>query len=206
MIFRYYRRGRFENIHVPLVDNRGHSPDVKTALEEMKLWSKRHPQHVPIIVIMETKNDWMFLDPGLKKWDADALIKLDTLIEEVLGDRLITPEHIKGSSKTVRDEILENGWPELGESRGRFVFVFHESNADYFSPEYLESSERVSFFMDTPESPEASFILRNDPDAEDITDLIRKGFIIRTRADADLQLSEEQKTYGNCIRGTDYLD
>ncbi len=190
---RRYRSGSYECIHVPLVDNRGHSPVFKGALEEMKLWSDRHPEHIPVIVIMETKDDWRFLDPGLRKWSPEALAGVDKIISGVLGQKLITPDTIRGADGTVRGGLIDNGWPELGKSRGKFIFVFHENDADYFNGEYFDSSDRVSFFMADRDSPEASFILRNEPGSADIAELGKEGFIVRTRADADLEYSEERK-------------
>jgi len=205
---RYYRNGNVENIHVPLVDNRGHSPSFRLSLEEMRFWSERHPLHVPVIVIMQTKDDWMFIDPGLKKWSPEALLEVDRLIAEIMGSRIITPSELTGDAASVRDAVIDEGWPELSESRGKFFFVFHESESDVFNSEYFEHEDRVSFFMDTADSPEASFILRNEADAEDITGLIKQGFIVRTRADADCLRSENKKqtaiVSGAQIVSTDY--
>ncbi|MDC7227586.1 MAG: Ca2+-dependent phosphoinositide-specific phospholipase C [Spirochaetales bacterium] len=193
---RYYRNGNFENIHIPLVDNRGHSPSFTGALEELKLWSDRHPQHVPVIIMMQTKDDWMFLDPTLKKWEAGALVSIDTLISGALQDRLITPDDIT------------DGWPMLGDSRGKFIFVFHESEQECFNDAYSGHEGRVSFFMDESDSDETGFVLRNDPNAEDIAELIQNGFIVRTRADAGLDYSAEQRrkaiSSGAQIVSTDY--
>ena len=191
---RIYRSGKIENIHVPLVDNRGHSPVLRTALEEMLLWSERNPGHVPIIVIMEVKDDWRFLDPGLKKWSPESLIETDALIREIFGSRLISPDAVRGNRDSVREAVTAAGWPLLGDSRGRFIFVFHQSDAEYFNSEYFDDEERVCFYMDDPDSPEAAFILRNEPDSDDIEKLLDEGFIIRTRADADCECSEERKT------------
>lgn len=190
---RRYRDGSIKSIHVPLVDNRGHSPDFEKALEEMLLWSKRHPQHVPIIVIMEIKQDWRFLDPALKRWTAEGLLQVDRIISQHVGERLLKPSDMKKNATNLRDSIVRYGWPELGDCRGKFIFVYHESDAPCFNADYLDSPERVSFYMSAPDSPEASFMLRNDPDGKDIGELIDEGFIVRTRADAECLLTEERK-------------
>ena len=207
---RRYRSGKIENIHVPLVDNRGHSPVFRAALKEMKLWSDRNPGHVPVIVIMEVKDDWRFLDPGLKRWDATGLFEVEGVIKEVVGNRLISPADIKGDSASVREAVTGGVWPALGETRGSFIFLFHQSDADYFNAEYLDNPDRVCFYMDEPDSPEASFILRNEPESEDIKSLIKQGFIIRTRADADCEADAERRNKaiasGAQIVSTEYPD
>jgi hypothetical protein len=62
--------------------------------------------------------------------------------------------------------------------------------------------------MASPDSPEASFIIRNEPEDEDIESLVKQGFIVRTRADADCIVSDERKNSalasGAQIVSTDY--
>lgn len=188
-----FRRGMFENCHVPLVDNRSHSPAVIPTLQELRLWSDRHPAHVPIIILMEVKNDWSFLDPSLDDWSSRALVELDTLIAEELSGKLLSPRDLKADFPTVKGAIEDSGWPGLAEVRGKFLFVHHEGDARLFSQDYIDSDNRISFMMGSLESPEASFFLRNDPFDGEIAELVESGYIVRTRADSDCQVSEEQK-------------
>jgi hypothetical protein len=44
---------------------------------------------------------------------------------------------------------------------------------------------RVLFTNAEPGEPDAAFIERNDGPASEITDLVRKGYLVRTRTDAD---------------------
>ena len=104
------RRNRFTIIHVPLVDNRGPNPDLPLALREIVLWSERYRDHVPIIVLMELKSDWMFLDPGLKEWDATALDRLDALaVAAIPRDQLLTPAMVRRDAESLVDGIEQHG-------------------------------------------------------------------------------------------------
>ncbi len=121
------RRNRFTVIHVPLVDNRGPNPDLLLTLQEIALWSQRRPGHVPIIVLLELKSDWMFLDPALKEWDEEALGSLDDLVVSMIpADQLFTPAMVRRDADSLVAGIARYGWPTLGETRGRIMLVVHE--------------------------------------------------------------------------------
>ena len=65
-------------------------------------------------------------------------------------------------------------------------------------PIYLEGHPslrgRVLFTNAEPGQPDAAFIERNDGPAADITDLVRKGYLIRTRTDADTKEARTNDT------------
>ena len=197
------RRNRFTIIHVPLVDNRGPNPDLPLALREIVLWSERHRDHVPIIVLMELKSDWMFLDPGLKEWDATALDRLDELvISAIPADQLLTPAMARRDAESLVEGIEQYGWPTLGETRGRIMFVIHTD--DTIDPLYVADDPRLSgrpMFTSRPGEhspgddarPDAVFVIHNDPDQESIAALTEAGLIVRTRADGDGAFTAEQR-------------
>lgn len=192
-----YRAGRFENTHVPLVDDRSECPDAQLAFKEIRLWSDRNPAHIPLIILIEIKEDWMVLDPRLSPWDGETLITLDREINDILGDRLIRPENIKQNTDSVRDGIRKYGWPLLGENRGKVIvaLMIDDNRSDLTTNAYLNNPDRVTFIMPSgPDSPEAAFIKRDDPMSTDISILVDQGFVIRTRADADLEFNDARKS------------
>jgi len=82
-----------------------------------------------------------------------------------------------------------DGWPTLGESRGRVIFLLDNGGrikADYIA-EHPSLRGRVLFTSSGPGEPEAGFIKLNDSfgDFDRIQDAVAAGFIVRTRADGD---------------------
>ncbi|MBP7096880.1 MAG: hypothetical protein KBC36_12445 [Spirochaetia bacterium] len=179
--------------HVPLVDQRSAAPDFALALEELALWSDRNPGHLPIVVIVEAKDDYAFLDPGLGPWDLAAFGRLDAALREGLGPRLYGPDQFRGDRADLPTARALDGWPTVGELRGRIVFVLHEG--ERFRKVYTSDRaalEGASLFTcapsDAPDS--AGFAILNDPtDLASIKDALREGLVVRTRADADLESS-----------------
>ncbi|MCX7030114.1 MAG: Ca2+-dependent phosphoinositide-specific phospholipase C [Spirochaetes bacterium] len=191
------RSGRFIISHVPLVDDRTTCPDFRSALEEIRLWSEHTPGHVPIIVLLELKEDWTFLDPRLKPFDRPALDRLDGLIRDVFPPGgLLTPDDVRAGAESLESAILAHGWPLLREARGRVMFILHE-NDEYrrlFIAGNPTLSGRAMFTCAPPGSPDAGVLILNDPlaDGGRIRDLVRRGYLVRTRADADLVIDPAQ--------------
>lgn len=185
------RGGRFIVSHVPLVDDRTTCPDFRSALEEIRLWSEHTPGHVPVIVLLELKDDWTFLDPRLKPFDRAALDRLDGLIRDVFpADGLLTPDDVRSGAESLESAILAHGWPLLRNSRCRVMFILHE-NDEYrrlFIAGNPKLTGRAMFTCAPPGSPDAGVLILNDPVADGgrIRDLVRRGYLVRTRADADL--------------------
>ena len=191
------RGGRFIVSHVPLVDDRTTVPDFRSALEEIRLWSQRAPDHVPIIVLLELKDDWTSLDPRLKPFDRAALDRLDALIREVVTPAvLLTPDDVRAGAESLEAAILARGWPSLRETRGRVMFVLHEN--EEYRRLFIEGNPtlagRAMFTCAPPGSPDAGVLILNDPvaDGAKIRDLVRRGYLVRTRADADLAIDPVQ--------------
>ena len=79
------RKGDFEVIHAPLMDNSSTCPRFELALEEILLWSLHNPGHIPLVFLLELKGDWMFLDPALHDFTSEELSRLDGMIKDTLG-------------------------------------------------------------------------------------------------------------------------
>ncbi|MBV9904010.1 MAG: acid phosphatase, partial [Alphaproteobacteria bacterium] len=161
-------------------------------LNELKTWSKAHPDHVPILVSLNAKEDSIPL-PGSTtplKFDAAAYDALDAEIMSVFSrEELVTPDQVQGGAATLRDAVETTGWPTLGATRGKFLFALDE-HGDKMKT-YIggrKSLEGRVMFVNADESmPQAGFLVLNEPDtlAARIADDVAKNFVIRTRADAD---------------------
>src|SRR5690554_4150358 len=92
------RKDNFEITHVPLVDNSSNAVNFKLALEEIKLFLDNEPNSFPILVLLEIKDDYMFLDPFLRKIGIEQLKMLENEIANVLGNYLYSPKDIDRKS------------------------------------------------------------------------------------------------------------
>ncbi len=195
------RKTEFMLTHVPLVDNSSVAPVFSLALDEIALFSENNPNHVPLIILMEIKDDWMILDHALQNIGSDQLEDLNILLEDKLGDLLFKPSDMLENGKTLNETVQTTGWPSVSTLLGKVIFVLHPGN---FTQTYYDIDQSlVSLPMFLGIYPEqisasyASFIVHNDPDVTAISQLVNQGYIVRTRIDADLNFS--QANYDNAL-------
>jgi hypothetical protein len=206
----------FKVMHVQDVDYRSNCQPFIACLQQVRDWSHAHPKHIPIFIIVETKQD---SPKGIKttepeKFTSSTFDALDTEIRSVFPpDELITPDDVRGSYPTLEKSVLAGNWPTLEASRGKVVFLMDQRPV---GPVYLEGHPslkgRVLFTHAAPGEPDAAFIERNDGPAEEITALVRKGYLVRTRTDADTKEARTKDTHrrdamiasGAQILSTDY--
>ncbi len=187
----------FKVFHVPSVDQGTRCVLLKDALAQVATWSSEHPGHVPILIQLQLKESG-YEGPGGYRidppppFDAAALDALDTLIRDTIGaERLITPDRVRGDAATLEAAVTTRGWPELADVAGR-VMIILECGARARS-NYLDGRPsgqgRACFVNADVGTPAAAYLVINDPidQGQRIKDLIRKGYMVRTRADADLQ-------------------
>jgi hypothetical protein len=163
-------------------------------LEDVKVWSDAHPLHLPIMILVEAKDDVLpdlgfnFVVPlpiGDPELDA-----LDAEIRSVFPPaRLITPGDVRGTRATLAEAVRSDGWPTLGASRGKVLFCLDNGGgtlADYIR-NHPSLQGRVMFTSSPASAPEAAFMKLNDPigDFDEIQAAVAEGFVVRTRADAD---------------------
>ncbi len=184
------RRGRFELTHVPLVDARSTAPVMEKALKEIKLFSDANPGHLPIVILIEVKTDWMILDPFLEEIDGDDLEDLNQMFADVLGEILWTPSDMTEEGMTLMETVTTNGWPLIRDMLGKVVVVLHPSS---FTNPYVDLDPTLAtlsmfpgVYQEQRDQPYAAFIVHNDPDVAIISGLVDEGFIVRTRIDEDL--------------------
>ena len=188
----------FKVLHFPDIDYMTHYITFKDALATVKAWSEAHPNHVPIFILVEAKEEGaMNINPNLSgfteplPFDSDALDSIDEEIRDVFEQELngvITPDDVRRNHATLEEAILSDGWPTLGEARGKVMFGL--DNGGGIRDLYVEGHEalksRILFTNSDPGTPEAAFIKINNP-TEEIEQLVLKGYLIRTRADSDTE-------------------
>jgi hypothetical protein len=191
----------FKVMHIPDFDFRSTCTRFVACLQSVKAWSDAHPDHIPILILINAKDDSPFGSNGavIAKFDAVAFDALDAEVASVFTDEdLITPDQVQGKHATLREAVLAGAWPKLRKARGRVFFALDEA------PEKValyrgdrRSLEGRRMFVNTGESsPAAAYITLNEPlqDAKRIRAAVEAGFIVRTRADADTLEARAGKT------------
>ena len=179
-------------LHIQDVDYATNCLTFVDCLTQMKTWSDANQSHVPIAVLVELKDDpldfpgFTFTEP--EKFTAANIGSIDDEIRSVMdaGD-LITPDDVRGAHATLDEAVTTDGWPTLGQSRGKFLFMM--DNGGGYRTDYLSGHPnlegRVLFTNANPGDPDAGFVKRNDPTDPSIPDLVKAGYVVRTRADGD---------------------
>ena len=188
------RRPGLKVFHVQDVDFRTRCLKLLACLRTIKQWSDANPQHAPIMILLELKDD-PIPDPGIgfvipRQFGAVDLDKVDRKARAVFSEEeLLTPDDVRGDHATLEEAVLADGWPRLADARGKVLFALDnegEEKSLYLSA-HPSLRGRVMFTSSRPGAPEAAFVKLNDPlgDGALIRDLVARGYIIRTRADAD---------------------
>ena len=180
----------FKVMHMQDIDYASTCQPFVACLQIVRSWSKAHPGHVPIFILVETKqgvpdadHTWTAFEP----FTAATLDALDAEIRSVFSKgEMITPDEVRGHHRTLDQAVLKGGWPTLAKARGKVVFLMDQTNV---GPLYLAGHPalrgRVLFTNSTPGQPDAAFIEKNEEDDATISSLVRQGYLVRTRADAD---------------------
>lgn len=112
-----------------------------SCLETIKAWSAVNPGHLPLMVLVEAKDEPLVIPPGVLPpglpppavpvpFGAAELDEIDATIRSVFpDDQLITPDDVRGGRATLEQAVLKDGWPTLNESRGRLLFAFDNTDA-----------------------------------------------------------------------------
>lgn len=209
----------FKAFHVPDIDFRSQCLAFEQCLQELKSWSDEHPDHLPIFVTMNTKDDPVD-KPGFtvpEPFTAEVLDQLDKTVLTALGsEKLITPDQVRGDYTTLESAILDGNWPTLSDARGKFLFVLDEvgNKRDAYLQGHPSLKGRTLFANAEVGTPEAAFLIMNEPISQfdTIRDRVKQGYLVRTRADAnteqarrnDYRMFEAAQRSGAQIITTDY--
>ncbi len=179
-------------LHVPDFDFLTRVATFREALDEIVAWSASQPAHAPVFVLIELKSDSAGPDfTPVIPWTAALLDSVEHEIRTVVPPgKLLLPDEVRGLHATLREAVRANGWPALASSRGKLVFLLDNTDAtrDLLLAGNPRLENRVLFPSVDPDHPAAAWFKINDPIAEGgrIRSLVAQGFLVRTRADADL--------------------
>lgn len=180
----------FKILHIPDIDCWSSSSTLKAALAGMKAWSDANPRHLPVMILIECKDE---VHAGLPTkplpFDRGRLLDLEQeILRTIPVERIIRPDDIRAGAPTLRQAVLTTGWPEVDSLRGRFLLAL--DNEGELRDAYLEGNPSLEgrlLFASAPnaEHPAAAWFKMNDPvrDFAEIQKRVKAGFLVRTRAD-----------------------
>ncbi len=203
--------------HIQDLDFQSHYLLFADALKALRSWSESNPNHSPIFILINAKDGNI---PGTRPvlpFTAAALDSINLEIRTYLGmEHLITPDDIRGNYKDLESAVIAGNWPLLEDVRGKFLFVLDENEEKI--DRYLSAKpglENAVLFVNKKEgNPTAGFRIINNAEKDEayIRDLVKKGYMIRTRADSDTKQArtndystfEKAKASGAQVISTDY--
>ncbi|NNF33493.1 MAG: hypothetical protein HKN68_05265 [Saprospiraceae bacterium] len=195
-------------LHFPDFDYESWYLTFKDALRDIKAWSRAHPWHLPITVLVEAKEDnpdAMLPGFGLTKtlpFSGNSVEEIENEINEVFdGDmeRILRPDDVRGTNNTLKSAVKSGAWPTIDKSKGKLIFVLmaSESVKNNYARGHYSLRNRNMFIFAEPWQDEAAFLKIDDPVANfnEIRDYVNQGFIVRTQADADTYEARSGDTY-----------
>ncbi len=189
----------FKVMHVQDVDYRSVCQPFTACLAEVRAWSKAHPQHLPIFILVETKQKALPVNFPTVTPETFTPAIFDALDREITSvfpaSETITPDDVRGSYPTLNQAVRADQWPTLRQARGKVIFLMDQKD---MGPVYLEGHPslkgRILFTNADPGTPDAAFIEQNDAPADSINTLARQGYLIRTRSDSDTKEARANDT------------
>lgn len=194
------QRPGFKVMHLPDIDFRSNCLTLQGCLSIIRTWSLAHPRHLPILVTINAKDGHG--GAGAVQplpFDATAFDALDAEIRTALPDsQLITPDRVQGAYPTLRDAVRADGWPLLGQARGKvFLALDEDARKVALYRGARRSLEGRAMFINSDEaSPASAYLTLNDPlgDGMRIASAVAAGYMVRTRADADTREARNNDT------------
>lgn len=194
----------FKVQHIQDIDYESTCLTLVACLGEIEAWSSANPDHLPVMVMVETKTDSLtegaeglgfeLPDFGVEFADPPQMTAelFDELEAEVLSvfdeDQLITPDDVRGDADTLEAAVLDRGWPTIGESRGKVLFSLVDTGEgkDVYTADAPSLEGRLFFTSGTPGEPDAAFVRVDDSieDGDDLQRFAEAGYLIRTRTDS----------------------
>ena len=169
-------------LHIPPFDGQTHCLTLELCLRTVADWSGAHPDHELIVILVNNRD-------APEPYDAAGLDAIDATLRAVFGDRVITPDSVRGDHATLREAALARHWPTVEASRGKVLLVHDTSprlNALY-AEGHPALRGRMMFGFYPDDAAEAAVFNIQDPvvEGETIRRLVGQGFLVRSRADAN---------------------
>lgn len=190
----------FKVMHVQDIDYFSSVLTLKEGLQQVRAWSDKHPRHFPIFILLELKEDRPL--PQLTQPVRFDERELDALDAEILSvfprEKILTPDDVRGKEPTLPEALRKHGWPTIKAARGKVMFGMDNTSAprDIYLKGHPALQGRLLFVSVRPSHPAAAWMKENDAigDFDLIQDLVKRGFLVRTRADSGTRQARKNDT------------
>jgi Phosphoinositide phospholipase C, Ca2+-dependent len=189
----------FKVMHIQDLDYRSTCQPFTACLKEVRRWSHAHPDHIPIFILVETKQGKAHPPQQPTTPEAFTAATFDSLDAEIRSvfppQELITPDDVRGHYKTLNEAVLAGNWPTLASARGKIVFLMDQRPVEQiYVAGHPSLRGRVLFTNAVPGLPDAAFTECNDGPAARITELVKQGYLVRARTDSDTKEARTDNT------------
>lgn len=184
------KKTSFVCLHSPVLDMTTNSYNFALALREIRLWSKAHPQHLPLTVIIEPKVAMLPLQ-NMDVFTLENANLLDALLKKALGSRLVTPGDVLRGYESFAQMRENDDWPTVQSLRGKVLVLLHSTlvTNSYIRQDQTLRTQAMFPMLNVRDAnkPYAAFLLENDPkklETQRQALIETEKFIVRTRADS----------------------
>lgn len=189
----------FKVFHMQGFDQRSTCLRFVVCLTEVREWSKAHPEHLPIFILVETKEGEVKELPDAPKPIQFTPALLDAMDKEILSvfpkDEIITPDEVRGKYATLVEAVHAGKWPTLAEARGKVVFLMDQRNEEErYTKGHPSLRGRILFTNAVPGAPDAAFTEENEGSPAEINALVKQGYLVRTRSDESTDAARTNDT------------
>ena len=189
----------FKVMHVQDLDERSTCHTFIACLKEVQAWSHAHPRHIPIFILVETKEDTPRDIPNAVKAEPFTPALFDALDAEIRSvfqpDEIITPDEVRGNASTLADAVHAGKWPTLAKARGRVIFLMDQQHVGpIYTQGHPSLKGRILFTNAIPGAPDAAFVEQNEGSLEAINALVKQGYLVRTRTDEGTEQARTNDT------------
>jgi hypothetical protein len=190
----------FKVMHVQDVDYRSVCQPFTACLEQVRQWSHAHPGHIPIFILVETKQEKPHGPVQLTEPETFTSSTFDALDAEIRSvfppDEIITPDDVRGHYDTLNQAVLAGNWPTLKSARGKVIFLMDQRPV---GPVYLAGHPSLRgrvLCLPTRSLANPTLLLSNGMTVPPRTSppLVQKGYLVRTRTDADTKEARNNDT------------
>ena len=189
----------FKVMHVQDLDERSTCHTFVACLQDVRAWSQAHPRHIPIFILVETKEDTPRDMPNAVKAEPFTPALFDALDAEMRSvfqpNEIITPDKVRGNTSTLVEAVHAGKWPTLAKARGRVIFLMDQQHVGpLYTQGHPSLKGRILFTNAVPGAPDAAFVEQNEGSLEEINALVKQGYLVRTRTDESTEQARTNDT------------
>lgn len=190
----------FKVMHLQDLDQRSTCLTLVHCLAIVRTWSRQHPEHLPVFILVECKTARVAAPSGGVTFESMTPVLFDALQGEILSvftpGEIITPDQVRGAHATLLEAISAGGWPTLAAARGKVIFLLDNLDlASVYDRGDGALRGHILFPDTTPGTPDSAFVEVNHGPRGKIEALVRQGYLVRTRADADTMEARSGSTF-----------